>query len=717
MPFPLPNEVLQGLGLAPPPSIPMPPPIPPIDSSLAGAPQDQPPPPVAPPPLAPPPISGPEPVLPSMAAPQSTAPEQNKDFQVPVGAFGHGGPPAPQPPQSSAPHPRAPATPDAQMDRAQQKQSQADADAANAIVAKRDAEVNLARDELAANHAYDEQAALIEKQRKAQQEESVKIHAQKAAFVDATMKAVDDYKVDQNKYMHDMGVGKHIGWYIAMAMSGLGEALQGRGGNNPAVQMLQQKMHDSVVAQIDERDQLKSKNERAQHALDKYDQFSKDRQAQISLMDAQNEKRLANMLREAAAKAKEPMAQANALNEAGKLEQSSAEKAQKSAEFASTNAVAKSNLQVAQGQLGVSRANAIEANRHNLATEENAEQMRLNESLKLERQGKNDEAKLIRERAIGGEVVPIKDASGKVIGSRVQDITTKDGKTWVPKGTEPVVTDFQKGHEAGMRLLSTIDEIRRLGPEFLSNTANSNKLQQLKQQMSDARLEAIKYHGLGVPTGHDVELAEGSVGTSDPTRWKDSMGGLNKSRESIIRNMNISMKERGLDKPWEGPPDPLKTEEHAQTSTEQLQTSLKTKPDENRERVWQATYAQTLKSGGGDITAAKRAADQAMAEAGAIAPKQRADLEALKAQAVAGDAEALAAIQDVAKTGGSATIKRMATEALSEIRSGAQPASPPLPQYDNAYDPNGYNPAALINRFHAPVQPTITPRTMNASNP
>lgn len=721
MPIELPTQVLQGLGLAPPPVVQPPPAIPPIDSSLEGAPQpggSSPPPSTAPPQVTEPGPGAQPPVLPSLAE-RSPAPtgEPNRDFMVPVGAFG--GQPAPQPqqPQRAAGSP----APDAQLQRAQQKQSQADVDSANAIAAQRDVDVIKARDEMAAHNVFDARAAEIEKQRKALVDESTKIRAQKQAYVDATMKDADNYKIDRQKEWNDMGVGHHIGWWIAMAMSGLGEAMQGRGGGNPVVQMLQQKMHDSVVAQIDQRDQLRQKNARAQHELDKYDAFSKDRMAQISLLDAQNDKRLANELRSAGARAAEPQAQARALSEAAKLEKESAEKAQKAAEFASTNDIAKRQLQVSQGQLGVAQFNAREAQRHDMATEELTAQQRDIEALKLEKQGKDNEAKLVRERALGGEVRPVKDASGKVVGSEVGLITKKDDSTWIPNGTETSVTALQKSHNDTLQVLGSIDAIRQMGPEWLSDIANSDKKQKLDQLIENAMLQVVQAQKLGVINGKDATYALGTlgVGTKSVTGFRDVMAGLAQARESFIRNHNVDLRTAGLDKTWEGPSDPLKAGAHEQTPTEQLQTSLKVKPDENPQRAWQTTYAQTLKSSGGDIEAAKRSANEAMISAGTITPAQRVGLDKLKAQAIGGDAEALAAIEDVAKAGGSATIKRLATEALSEIRTAAAPRAPgpDVLRYDNTYDPAGYDPASLSNRFHQPAQPTITPRTRSASVP
>lgn len=728
MPIELPTQVLQGLGLAPPPVVQPPPAIPPFDSALEGAPgaADIAPPPLPPEPALAPAPEPPTPILPSLAPPLNTpppSPEPSRDFPVPVSAFGAGPQPAaPQQPQ----RPAAPMTPEAQLQRAQQKQSQADVDQVDAIAAQRDVNVGKAREDLAAHDAYAEREKEIEKQRKAFAEESEKTRAQKQAYVASTMADVDNYKVDQNKFVNQMGLGGMAGWGIAMIMSGIGDSLQRKQGPNPVVQMLQQRMHDSVVAQIDERDQLKAKNARAQHELDKYDSWSKDRMAQISLLDAQNEKRLANMLRTAAAKAAEPMAQAAALDAAAKLEQSSADKAQKSAEFASTNDIAKRQLQVSQGNLGVSQFNARENQRHNLATEENAAQGRELEAAKLVKQGKDDQARLLRERGFGGEAklveIDPKDVKpgdktikkdGKTFLATTGHITMRDGSPFIPQGEISVIAEAQKKYLAQERLRGIVNRMIELGPEYLSSTVNSDQYQQMKQEFDNARLEVLQFKGMGAPQSKDMEYAAGFIGTPDPTRWKDSVAGLKEGLKAMERDQAATFRGLGLDKEYKHPANADQSGA-APSAVQQLQTSLKREPDANPQRAWQTTYAQTLKASGGDIDAAKRAANEALGSAGAITPVQRADLDKLKTQAIGGDVEALAAIEDVAKTGGSATIKRMATEALSEIRT----ASAPQPTTSSAGVRNeGYNPIDLINRFHRTPEPTLSPRTRSASLP
>lgn len=387
--MPLPDEIQQQLGWSPVP----------VDDSLAGGPGAGLPPPQAspsdqfgglhpaitqalgwtgpsptdtPPPGDLPPIP---PQTPPLQLPSSQPqPDPNRPASPGGGDYrasttGERLPPAPPAavPAPRQPPPSALPSPDRQLANAQAQQNRADQTSLGAIQSHADVDRAQGADELTAFQAHDEAAKRIEAQRAAQQQDYEKTFATKQAYVDSTMKDVDNYKIDQNKYWNDAGIGGHIGWYIGMALSGLGNAFLGM--NNPSqgaapnavIGMLQQKMHDNVVAQIDEREQLKEKNARAEHALDKYQQFSQDRMAQTNLLDARNDKMLAQQLLTTAAKYKDPQIQANAQGQAAQLMQSSTEKAQKAAEFAAGYDTQKRQLAVSQS------SNAIAAGHLDLA--------------------------------------------------------------------------------------------------------------------------------------------------------------------------------------------------------------------------------------------------------------------------------------------------------------------------------------------------------------
>lgn len=272
------------------------------------------------------------PPLPSFAEPQQPqiqAPPPVSQVAAQPGVVVHpeGTPMPPQPQLAKPTQQRAPAQPSiAQMQaqaNAAQTQAEVDAQKANA-----DATAVKAAEATAQVANYDEakakRDALIADQQRAA-DDFAKTHMEKQMAVDAIYKQASDYKVDQDKYWREAGAGTHMGWYVALALSELGNAMQRKSGPNPVLQMLQDKMHQAVVAQVDQRDQLLKQGDRAEHQLDKYDAFSKDRQAIIQARMGELDHALAQNVMATAARFGTPTALANGQAEAAKLEQSAAE--------------------------------------------------------------------------------------------------------------------------------------------------------------------------------------------------------------------------------------------------------------------------------------------------------------------------------------------------------------------------------------------------------
>lgn len=556
----LPDYLQQGLGFPPP-----------VDTSLTGAPDPfgglhpsvaqaiglaQPPPPVVPPT---PSDIPPEPILqlPSAAErpPAPVQPAPPRDFQVPVEAFDGPGTPAQRPAQPQ--RPAKPPTADQLAVEAQQKQQTADQAAQGAIGASELAQRAQAAEEQQAFEANDARVKAVQDEQKAFRDEAQKTRAQKEAYALSALQAVDNYKIDQNKFMNELGLGNAIGWGIGAALATMGDSLRGVKGPNPVIQMMQDRMQQAVRAQIDERDQLKERAGRAEHALDRYDAFTKDKEATFQMRMAEGERMLGNMLRTTAAKYKDANIQAAADAEYAKLFQSAADRTTKAVDAASTR-------ELQQKQLSISAFQAGETARHHKAMEALTSQQRDIEAAKAMRAGQVDQAKLIRERALGGDVVKKTNPDGTV--TKTTDlIRMKDGTLFIPQGTETNVTKLQEQHRASLVLLGTIDEILRLGPEWLSDTAKSDKKQRLDELMGAAKLQAIAANNLGVPTGRDVELATAVIGSNDPTQVRSSLAGLKQGRATVVRNHNLELQSYGLDRPWEPedfgkePPTPEKT--------------------------------------------------------------------------------------------------------------------------------------------------------------
>lgn len=165
---------------------------------------------------------------------------------------------------------------------------------------------------------------------------------------------------------------------------------------------------------------------------------------------------------------------------------------------------------------------------------------------KEERAAAAKQAELAQERGISGETVAVKDKDGNTVGIENRPLTQKDGKPWIPSGSTAAVDKLRDQKVAADKLINVMDEVLTLGPEYLSDTANSAKLQQLKQLWADAKLETKNYKELGVIAGPDLNLIEDYLGTPDPTRYKSSVPGIKQARKSIVNGIRTKMQAHGF---------------------------------------------------------------------------------------------------------------------------------------------------------------------------
>lgn len=146
-----------------------------------------------------------------------------------------------------------------------------------------------------------------------------KAHQANTAIVQADQKAVDNYKINPNKFMDDLGVGGRIRWGIGMVLAGIGQGMQRQGGPNPVLQMMQDKMKEAIQLQIDQRDQMVAKIGRAKDARAEADQTGAGRLAEVDRGVAQAEHVLAKQFDLAANNAADPITKANALQAKAQL--------------------------------------------------------------------------------------------------------------------------------------------------------------------------------------------------------------------------------------------------------------------------------------------------------------------------------------------------------------------------------------------------------------
>jgi len=549
----IPDYLQQGLGLPPP-----------VDDSLAGAPDpygglhpavaqalgftpQQP----VPLPQAPPtqPLQ-----LPSAAEPQpQQSPAPSRDFHVPAAAID--GPGTPKPPKPAAPP--KPMTPEQGFAAAGAARQAAEQGAEAAVQQQAQAMAPKNAEDLAAAQAHKEQADAIAADQKRYQDEHDKAYATSQAQIAADNKALDSYKVDQGKYWKDAGIGTHIGWYIAMAMSGLGDAMQGKSGPNPVIQMLQDKMHQSVVAQVDARDQLKEKRGRNLEAKGEVEQGFASRNAEILRRDGANDRAFANALALAAAKSADPIQQAQAAKLIADLRLQSADKQEAAAKDQASYAVQKQQNAIAGGHLAETR-------RHNLV-EEGWQKTKFEEEQNLKAAAllAKQQGKLSDEETKRAVFVPGPD--GRMTALR------KTGGELVLAG-DPAIAQKQRDMVAAAtsynRLVGQMSRaIADHGGE--STWIKGKEWQKMESDLQSATAELHDAYGITAFREPTVKFFEkmASAGV-DPTSFvRDATGALQESNMNLQAKVNEKLGALGYDGPaikWQdttAPPAPLQTPE------------------------------------------------------------------------------------------------------------------------------------------------------------
>lgn len=355
--------VLQGLGYQPPPpspsAVPSPLPSPPpspmaTDPSLPQLPADL---------GQPTPSGGPGAQLPSTGTPTPTPTPgvPRPDFAVPAP-----GSVAAAPAQAKPSAPSAPAKPlsvEQQMDQNTARLDQANAVGQQAIAEHAQAQHDVDLKVADATQGFTDQMKALKAQDQAKREQEQQAYDLAGREVEARRKALDSYKVDQDKYWNDIGVGGHIGWYIGIAMSEIGRSMQGHGGGeNPVMAMLQGKMKQSIQAQMDKRDQLKEGIAGARQSMQDIAVNNAKKAADRAQMEADATQMLKIQVDNFAAKAKSPLDLAAAKAESAKLQTQHVEQMGKAIE-------AKANYRVAQQNANTAAAQAAEHRRHNLFEE------------------------------------------------------------------------------------------------------------------------------------------------------------------------------------------------------------------------------------------------------------------------------------------------------------------------------------------------------------
>lgn len=391
--------------------------------------------------------------------------------------------------------------------------------ATDAALAANDAATQVAmqraQDEAAVHQQADKELRANQAELDAWQQKSDQIRADKQASADAAMKAVDSYKVDHNRYWKDASTAKQVGWFVSMALAGLGEALQGRSGPNPVIGMLEQTIDKDVRAQLMRRDELKDALGNAKGSVDEWDRFSANKEARILGKRAQAKELVAQQLLVAASKHGSAEAQANGARAAAELRKGAAKDLQSAVDMAHGHDVQDQQLAISRKQVAISGGHlALDRAKFEHSKQVDAAELEL-KAQQLAGKGDKKDAELLQKFGVAG-------------------VTNKDGTPFIAQGTPEGVEKLRDKVAATRTLVRLMDEARRIRSGWTSDTARSKEWQELKANWAAAQGVAKDVLGLGALSGPDMELVNRFIGSDDPTAWRDPEAGISKARKNVI---------------------------------------------------------------------------------------------------------------------------------------------------------------------------------------
>lgn len=376
--------------------------------------------------------------------------------------------------------------------------------------------------------AFDD-AQKIDAERQRVAAEREKMRTQKQEQVDRYVHDEDNFKIDEHKFWGDASTAKNIGRVIAMAMTGLGMALSGRGHEqNPVIAMFDQAARNSIQMQMDKRDALGKRTARAEKGLDAFDRITDAKDARFNADMARAYERGIRQGDLAASQYGSDLAKKNWKVQRGELEVKKGEYLGKAAEGAFGRDVQKQQLDLSRKQVAISGGQLALANKQFAWTKEKAEADMAIEVAKLNKAGDATKAAELQKFGVPG----VKNA---------------DGTTFVATGSPEGVEKLRTKVSAANTLVSLMDEARRLRTGWTSETAKSKEWQELKANWAAAQGIAKDVLGLGALSGPDMELVNRFIGTDDPTQMRDPTAGIQKARGNVLKLVTNDLKAHGYE--------------------------------------------------------------------------------------------------------------------------------------------------------------------------
>ena len=446
------------------------------------------------------------------------------------------------------------ASPEGRMGAADQAQMDALGSQAEAMHDGAQVDANIAREKYNAMLGAQQEADRIAQEQARVAAEREKVRQQKTAEVERFTKDVDNFKVSDPGIWGGHSTANNVGRIIAMAMTGLGMALMGRGHEqNPVISMFDAEARRSVQMQMDKRAQLEKRADRAQSGLDSFDRISDSTDAKYNAKMARAYEYGIRMGDLSVAKYGDQKAEANWKANRAELEKQQAEYMAKSAGSAWDREMQKQQMaaqrsQVAQGwsRIKLDRDQFTEGKRQFDKRQELEQAQLLLEADKQSKAGNAVGSKAVLEQGVAAPPTMTVDADGNVVVDRNTGVLQNaDGQPWLIPTKEEAIK-FRSGKGATDELIDIIDEIRqireRTGGE--SSWGNSNDYQRLK--VLEKRAAIIAKSGTeGLSSENDMKIVTGAAGVDDVASFRAQAAKLDEARDRIVKSVNTKARSLG----------------------------------------------------------------------------------------------------------------------------------------------------------------------------
>lgn len=408
---------------------------------------------------------------------------------------------------------------------------------------------------------------LQQKQADAEKDSMAEIE-RRSKSVDAAVADYGKTTIDPNQLANSKSTGSKAARILFQAVAGLGYALKGEGGKNPAIDMWRQAIADNIRLQMDERDQKRDMIGQQKDGLARFRDLAQSRQGLFNLAMAAETDRAAKTLELVAAQTKNDTVKANALDAAGQLRQQSANakgewaKAEFQSDLQSKQLKEQMRSNKAQEGLGWAAnklgRDRLEQDKTEFTWKKEDQQKQLDlEARKLDQAGMGKQGEELRKFGVGAPTTVLKNPDGSTkVDANGNALTTsgmlvqKDGSPFMAR-TEAQAEKVGNKIAVAQEITDIIDEVQEIrekttdgigsGIVGLSAWNNSPEYQQLKL-LQDRLVVLAKQGTEGMSSDADMERLASTLGASDLTSFRDRAAGLGAARQRTEHFLNTDLR-------------------------------------------------------------------------------------------------------------------------------------------------------------------------------